>query len=86
MSSGMSSFRPSPIDRRRFMGGAGAGLIGLAAAPALLSGAFAQGRRWTGGDRSRWASPPARRDRTASSCGRGLRPIRCRLIRQRRAV
>src|ERR1700704_734631 len=46
----MSSFRSSPIDRRRFMGGAGAGLIGLAAAPALLSGAFAQGRRGSGGD------------------------------------
>jgi PhoD-like phosphatase, N-terminal domain len=37
-------------DRRRFIGGAGASLIGLAAAPALLSGAFAQGRRWSGGD------------------------------------
>jgi alkaline phosphatase D len=50
MSSRMSSFRSSPIDRRRFMRGAGAGLIGLTAAPALLSGAFAQGRRWSGGD------------------------------------
>jgi hypothetical protein len=50
MSSRMSSFRSSPIDRRRFMRGAGAGRIGLTAAPALLSGAFAQGRRWSGGD------------------------------------
>ena len=49
MSSGMSSFRSSPIHRRRFLSGA-AGLIGLTAAPALLSGAFAQGRRWSGGD------------------------------------
>src|ERR1700674_2349293 len=44
-----SSFRSSPLDRRRFMGGAGAGLIGLAAAPAVLSGAFAGGGRWSGG-------------------------------------
>src|ERR1700761_7549206 len=49
MSSGMSSFRSSPIHRRHFLSGA-AGLIGLTAAPALLSGAFAQGRRWSGGD------------------------------------
>jgi alkaline phosphatase D len=46
-----SSFRRGPsIDRRRFIGAAGAGLIGLAGAPAVFSGAFAQGRRWTGGD------------------------------------
>jgi alkaline phosphatase D len=46
-----SSFRRGPpIDRRRFIGAAGAGLIGLAAAPAVLSGAFAQSRRWSGGD------------------------------------
>src|ERR1700761_6309596 len=49
MSSGMSSFRSSPIHRRHFLSGA-AGLIGLTAAPALLSGAFAQGRRWSGGN------------------------------------
>jgi phosphodiesterase/alkaline phosphatase D-like protein len=46
-----SSFRRGPsIDRRRFIGAAGAGLIGLAGAPAVLSNAFAQGRRWSGGD------------------------------------
>src|ERR1700704_6212946 len=52
-SSGSSSSGPSQrgallIDRRRFIGAAGAGLSGLAA-PALVSGAFAQGRRWSGG-------------------------------------
>jgi alkaline phosphatase D len=52
-----STFRPSPlshralrIDRRRFIAGTGAGVIGLVATPAVLSGAFAQGRRWSGGD------------------------------------
>jgi alkaline phosphatase D len=59
MSSRPSSSRPSSsgssqhralLDRRRFIGAAGAGLIGLAAAPAVVSGAFAQGRRWSGGD------------------------------------
>jgi alkaline phosphatase D len=50
-SSGSSSFRIGlRIDRRRFVGGAGAGLIGLIAAPAVFSGAFAQERRWSGGD------------------------------------
>jgi alkaline phosphatase D len=47
-SSGSPSSRGGTrIDRRRFMAGTGAGLI---AAPALLSGAFAQERRWSGGD------------------------------------
>ena len=36
--------------------------------------------------RSRWASPPARHGRTASCCGRDLRPIPCRPIRQCRAA
>jgi alkaline phosphatase D len=39
-----------PIDRRGFIAGAGAAAIGLIAAPAVVSGAFAQGRRWSGGD------------------------------------
>ena len=43
-----SSWRSSPLDRRRFIRGAGASL-GLVAAPALVSGAFAQAR-WRGGD------------------------------------
>ena len=46
------SFRSSerqdfPIDRRRLIGGLGAGCLGLAMGPAMISRAVAQPRRWT---------------------------------------
>src|SRR5271168_4571355 len=50
MSFRKSSFRKSSlIDRRRFIAGTGAGVIGIITAPALISGAFAQAR-WSGGN------------------------------------
>lgn len=35
------------INRRRLIGGLGAGCLGLVAAPAIIAHAFAQTRRWT---------------------------------------
>ena len=76
---------PNPLTRRRLLAGAGS------YRPSPRRGAvFAAAcrRRRAGAPEilSALASPRARRAPTASCCGRGLRPSRCRAIRRRRAA